>query len=619
MLNRLSLLKILLLLFAINYCSNVVAIAPIAQEEEIIEEEEEVYENTERQIIDLSTLSELLKSDETEIIISDYEIVSSDNDGSFLVDKVFFKLYEITPEIPTPKKVYFYNCKVNLSENSPLVFSWWEFTKLNIVGCEFISPVEFNNCHQIGKYPYVIENCKFYNDITFKGETFDINNLKITNNEFYTSVIIDNPIANLSIVNCSFMADSIMFSKRDYEQNYYQLNCTDIAIGSSEIVGNNFNNNNIENVFSMNLESSEIGELTMFRNKMQVLNMSFAEVQKSLLIDSLTVENYIGILNFDFPEANTNVPWYNIGGEKFAVFYTEESDLIIPYQAKSDAELIDNLRYNDLISAYTKFNTLYHDRGDNSSANGSYVEIKDIETRKQAYTQKVNPSFNNLINYKLNVFLKFFSDYATNPGKSLIQSLWVILIFTILYMFSFSRWDGMNYRYYLHQFNRFSTYITTNDPIDVVFSNEVKIDNNDIQELRKKYQSEGKEMPRILKLFGGPLHFMGKFRYDIIPNLIKLTNFHPGSWGEIKSKPKKIWSGIMILTITILFLTYVIIVKFLNSFIQSLNSFVVIGFGALPEEDEWFAMYLSIIEGIIGWFLLTIFTITLLSQVLQST
>ncbi len=64
------------------------------------------------------------------------------------------------------------------------------------------------------------------------------------------------------------------------------------------------------------------------------------------------------------------------------------------------------------------------------------------------------------------------------------------------------------------------------------------------------------------------------------------------------------------------FVIYILAVKFINSIILSLNSFVVIGFGMLPEKG--LAMYLSIIEGIIGWFLLTIFTITLLSQVLQS-
>lgn len=44
--------------------------------------------------------------------------------------------------------------------------------------------------------------------------------------------------------------------------------------------------------------------------------------------------------------------------------------------------------------------------------------------------------------------------------------------------------------------------------------------------------------------------------------------------------------------------------------------FITIGFGLIPEKG--LAMYLGVIEGFIGWFLLTIFTITLLSQVLQS-
>ena len=68
--------------------------------------------------------------------------------------------------------------------------------------------------------------------------------------------------------------------------------------------------------------------------------------------------------------------------------------------------------------------------------------------------------------------------------------------------------------------------------------------------------------------------------------------------------------------ILVSYVVYVLVVKFINSFILSLNSFVVIGYGLLPEKG--LAMYLSIIEGIIGWFLLTIFTITLLSQVLQN-
>ena len=298
----------------------------------------------------------------------------------------------------------------------------------------------------------------------------------------------------------------------------------------------------------------------------------------------------------------------------FAIFHTNKSGLVTAYQAISDKELTNNLNYNDLISAYTKFNTLYHDRGDITSANSSYVEIKDIETRKQAYVQKTNPSFNNLINYKLNVFLKFFSDYATNPGKSIIQSMWVLLIFTILYMFTFSGWDGMNYKYYLRQFRIFSDYITSNDSIAEVLAKGEPQNDKDVKDFLKEYGKKGKKIPRILKLFGEPIYYLGKFRYDIIPNLIHVFNFQPKAWKSLKNG-KKIWAGLLIMCISFTYLVYILIVKFVNSSILSLNSFVVIGFGSLPEKGV--AMYLSIIEGIIGWFLLTIFTITLLSQVLQ--
>jgi hypothetical protein len=249
------------------------------------------------------------------------------------------------------------------------------------------------------------------------------------------------------------------------------------------------------------------------------------------------------------------------------------------------------------------------------------VEIKDIETRRQAYVQKVNPSFNNLINYKLNEFLRLFSDYATNPGKSLIQSLIVILVFTIVYMFTFSLWDGMNYRYYLNQFNIFSEYIITNKSFDeIVTENRKKFetaDSHNIKELIDAFDKQGKKTPRILRLFGQPLHILGKFKLEIIPGLVKFFNFQPRSWESLSTK-NKVWSGLLIFIISTLFVIYVLVVKFFNSLILSLNSFVVIGFGSLPEQENSIAMYLSIIEGIIGWFLLTIFTITLLSQVLQN-
>lgn len=52
----------------------------------------------------------------------------------------------------------------------------------------------------------------------------------------------------------------------------------------------------------------------------------------------------------------------------------------------------------------------------------------------------------------------------------------------------------------------------------------------------------------------------------------------------------------------------------INAFTLSLNSFVTLGFGTIPTKG--LARYVCIIQGFIGWFLLSIFTVALINQVL---
>jgi hypothetical protein len=349
---------------------------------------------------------------------------------------------------------------------------------------------------------------------------------------------------------------------------------------------------------------------------MHSIDLSWSTVEKSLLVDSLFVEAYIGILNFDFPEKNTNIPWYNFSSEKLALLYNEKNEeLLTAYQAKTTDQLGNTLDYNDLISSYTKFNTLYHERGDIHSANKSYVELKDIETRRQKYLLDTNWDFNVYINYKLNVFLRFFSDYATNPGKSLIQSLWVLFIFTLLYMLCYSKWDELDYAYLLKQYANFSKYIKNDLDIEDVYGRLTDLKVSEIEAIEAEYIKSGNSVPKVLKIIGIPLYQLGKFRYRIIPGLIQFFNFQPEKWKNVKGR-RRVFNAVFIFLISFFFLLYVLVVKFIASAALSLNSFVLIGFGQPPEKG--LAMYLSIIEGIIGWFLLTIFTITLFSQVLQN-
>ena len=56
------------------------------------------------------------------------------------------------------------------------------------------------------------------------------------------------------------------------------------------------------------------------------------------------------------------------------------------------------------------------------------------------------------------------------------------------------------------------------------------------------------------------------------------------------------------------------LISLLNALTLSLNSFVTLGFGNIPTRG--LARYICIIQGFIGWFLLSIFTVALINQVL---
>lgn len=56
------------------------------------------------------------------------------------------------------------------------------------------------------------------------------------------------------------------------------------------------------------------------------------------------------------------------------------------------------------------------------------------------------------------------------------------------------------------------------------------------------------------------------------------------------------------------------LISLFNAFVLSVNSFVTLGFGRIPTHG--FAKYICILEGFLGWFLLSIFIVSLINQVL---
>ena len=56
------------------------------------------------------------------------------------------------------------------------------------------------------------------------------------------------------------------------------------------------------------------------------------------------------------------------------------------------------------------------------------------------------------------------------------------------------------------------------------------------------------------------------------------------------------------------------LLSLLNALTLSLNAFITLGFGNIPTHG--IARYVCVLEGFLGWFLLSIFTVALINQVI---
>jgi len=112
-----------------------------------------------------------------------------------------------------------------------------------------------------------------------------------------------------------------------------------------------------------------------------------------------------------------------------------------------------------------------------------------------------------------------------------------------------------------------------------------------------------------------PLYYFWVLKHKLVTTTFDRIEILDGPWSPLTTK-RKFMAGTIVTLSIILYIVYVIIAKGINSILLSLNTFITIGFGEIPMKG--LSMYVAIIEGFLGWFMLAIFSITLLTQVLQN-
>lgn len=184
-----------------------------------------------------------------------------------------------------------------------------------------------------------------------------------------------------------------------------------------------------------------------------------------------------------------------------------------------------------------------------------------------------------------------------------------------MYMLTYSEWDGINFNYLEKQYFILSEYFMTDKSLKDLYLRDFGDKQAYYERLKGLFKDKKTEIPFSIRLLGSPLYGAWQFRQKLTFWLYDKVEFMHGSWKNL-NKNKKFTVGVIVITGILFYSIFLFAVKFINSFFLSINMFVSLGFGKTPEQT--IPMYISIIQGFVGWFMLTIFTITLLSQMVQN-
>ncbi|MCK0178870.1 potassium channel family protein [Flavobacteriaceae bacterium S0862] len=276
---------------------------------------------------------------------------------------------------------------------------------------------------------------------------------------------------------------------------------------------------------------------------------------------------------------------------------------------------VENLSYyNSEIALKGKFLNHYRALHNTVWANEVYIEIKDLETQRLAFLYHQNPSFKGYFTWKINQFLKVFSAYGTEPARAVIFSMWVILLFAFVYLLFPNSWDAHGRKRIMNRYAFFFKYMNKKSGIHEVYLDHQKEDLLEFDEFKTLVAQQGKTVPKFFTATALPLYKWAISGTKFSASVLKRVDIMKGTWSELPAH-KRFWKSVLLIGAFTLAVCYDILIKMLNALMLSINTFTTLGFGEIPIKG--LPRYLAIIQGFIGWFMLTIFSVSLISQLLN--
>ncbi|MGW8122088.1 hypothetical protein ACV07N_05460 [Roseivirga echinicomitans] len=414
--------------------------------------------------------------------------------------------------------------------------------------------------------------------------------------------------------------------------------------GSKEGRGSRFNGVSIVSVTVKNNRFHDHGRVTItgdLTDKVDISGNDFgewiAEIKvlgsmelNTSILEENTFKNHV-LLDFDNLTTSSTFQWsqwddqlissqgyndyFNLlpDSVKIGTFMSFEANDSVLTQYKSDVVQYGK-SYKQEIKLRGKLLDLYKSQHDLEDVNIVYMEIKDLETQRLAFLYTLDPSFSTFFKWKVNQFLKAFSDYGTEPSKAIVFSVNVVLIFAIIYLFFPNSWDEQGKHRILQRFDFYQKYLRSKQGMNDMYLVEKKKELSEYEAFRKRIEDGKLELPRFFIAWSKPIYSMAMFSTKLTASILKSTDILSGKWHTLSPAQRR-WKNIQIGTYLIIGVGYDISIRVLNALMLSINAFTTLGFGEIPIKG--LPRYLAIIEGFIGWFMLTIFSVSLISQLLN--
>ena len=458
------------------------------------------------------------------------------------------------------------------------------------------------------KYPNYDSDIGFFNCTFYQNVSLDIGSIEYYSSiNFYMFYATFSPDKNQKVV--EIYTNSIKDTHID-ENVFKNKGFLKIGVDNSSftsVYGNNFGNYRTEfSKESFNDQQVYIVEKNIFNdsfllhvNLFTINNVYRWNQWKGKVLSSAGYDLYLKYLleqnnEFDYDELYVSDTVFN------------------NYKTKYKIELEDAYKFEmQLLGQFYDFYKLQHD---SDYANQVYIEFKDLETKRYAYLYNQNPSFSAYFTWKINQFLKMFSGYGTNPSLSIIFSLYVVFIFAIIYMLFPNSWETGKKNKLMNRLQFFTKYFRQKEGIKEIYEEDKQESIMSYNEFKRYMHSSKKEIPKFFLWLTKPIYYFSSYNYKLTGRILKHTDILKGRWIDLPKRRKVLTGLIMSLWIVSLIILDLLI-KFFNALTLSINTFTTLGFGEIPIKG--IPRYLAVIQGFIGWFMLTIFSVSLISQLLN--